>query len=275
MGFSSKESEELIGSWFSVQQEDLLKWYISENLQNIKNLEGFEKGSVKYLFDNFGIRGFGRYRLHELKKQYEERENMGPYGVFFQAVFDSNGSFVNSNQSESLGEKVEEHDFLIRIVEADGKIDLAKRLLYLRDKYDQKIKFMYMHVHGHTSVVGLGDRKGSNRLLLQKDLEGKGVQRVKNLFEDDAELILSSCLTGIKGGLAEEMANTYDVKVIAADKPTVGEPISIDIEKTPDGNNLKFDIIFNTAEMEDKDWGEIEKRSDLFGTVTYNPKNKN
>jgi hypothetical protein len=63
-------------------------------------LENFEKKSAKYLYDNFGIRGFGRYRIHELKKQYDERDNMDPYGLFFQAVMDWNGSFSQSNQSE-------------------------------------------------------------------------------------------------------------------------------------------------------------------------------
>jgi len=274
-GFSETEVKKLIKSWLTIEDDEIARWYVARNLQNINSLEKHESGSAKYLFDNFGIRGFGRYEIHELKKQYKERENTGLYGIFVQGVMDWNGSFINSNQSEDLDEKIEEHGFLMRIIEADGKIDLAKRLLFLRDKYKQKIKFMYIHAHGNTDVIGLGDNKGSNnRLFKQKDLEGKGVQRVKDLFENDAEVILSSCLTGAKGGLAEEIANTYGVKVIAADKPTVCEPISIDIEKTKDGNNLKFDIIFNTLDLEGEDWTGGQKKSDLLGTVIYNPKNE-
>lgn len=272
LGFSEKEIEILIKSWLSVQDNELAKWYVLQSFQNINSLENFEKGSAKYLFDNFGIRGFGRYHFRELREQYEERENVGPYGVYFQAVFDWNGSFVNSNQSEDLGEKVREESFLLRIIEADGKIDLAKRLLFLRDKYQQKIKFMYMHVHGNTDVLGLGDAEGSNRSLFQKDFEGKGVQKIKDLFEDDAEVVLSSCLSGVKGGLAEEMANTYGVKVVAADKPTTNEPLSLNIEKTANGNNLKFNVVFDTVDMEGEEW---QKRKDEFkGTVIYNPKDE-
>jgi len=274
-GFSEIEVKKLIKSWLTIEDDEIARWYVARNLQNINFLENREVGSAKYLFDNFGIRGFGRYEIHELNKQYRERENMGPYGIYYQAVMDWNGSFINSNNSEDLGRKIEKQGFLMRIIEADGKIDSAKRLLSLRDKYEQKIKFMYVHAHGNTDVIGLGDDKiSNNRLFEQKDLKGKGVQRVKDLFEDDAEVILSSCLTGVKGGLAEEIANTYGVKVIAADKPTVCRPISVDIEKTKDGNNLEFDIIFNTVDLEVAEEREDKKRSDLLGTVIYNPKGR-
>jgi hypothetical protein len=265
--FSEAEVSDLIESWLSVQDEDIADWYIYQNLKNIRGLEKSEKGSAKYLFNNFGIRGFGRYRIHELKKQYDERNDMGPYGLFFHAVMDWNGSFSQSNQSEEIREKVEDNSFLIRIIEANGKIDLAKRLLSLRDKYKQKIKFMYMHVHGNTDVIALGDGKEKNRTLLQEDLKGKGVQRIKEIFEDDAELIMSSCLTGAEGGLAEEMSNVYKVKVIASDKPTQGEPKSVDIQKNSTGNNLKFNIIFNTADLENEKTNNLAK-----GTVVYKPK---
>jgi hypothetical protein len=266
--FSEDETSDLIKSWLSVEDDDMADWYIRQNLRNIRGLEFFEKKSAKYLYDNFGIRGFGRYKVHELATQYEERDDMGPYGLFFHGVMDWNGSFSNTNQSEDLREKAEEHSFMLRIIESDGKIDLAKRLLSLRDKYEQKIKFMYMSVHGNTDVIGFGDREGSNRKLVKEDLKGKGVKRIKDIFEDNGELILSSCLTGVKGGLAEEMANTYNVKVIASDKPTQGEPKSVDIKKNSAGDNLEFNIIFNTAEEDDKD---IDKTK--MGTVIYNPKN--
>jgi len=265
--FSEDEVTDLIQSWLSVEEDDMADWYIKQNLINIRGLENFEKKSAKSLYSEFGIRGFGRYRMHELKKQYEERDDEGPYGLFFQAVMDWNGSFSQSNQSEDIREKVEENTIMLRVIEGNGKIDLAKRLLSLHDKYNQKIKFMYMHVHGNTDVIGLGDREGSDRKFLQEDLKGKGVQRIKELFESNAELILSSCLTGVKGGLAEEMANTYNVKVIASDKPTEGEPKSIDIKKNLAGDNLEFNIVFNAIDEDDKNIDTTKK-----GTVIYNSK---
>jgi hypothetical protein len=78
-------------------------------------------------------------------------------------------------------------------------------------------------------------------------------------------LILSSCLTGVKGGLAEEMSNVYKVKVIASDKPTEGEPKSIDIKKNPAGDNLEFNIVFNAVDQDDKNIDTTKK-----GTVIYN-----
>ncbi len=265
--FSEEEVSDLIKSWLSVEDDDEANWYIYQNLKNIKSLEKYENQSAKYLYGNFGIRGFGRYRIHELKKQYDERDDMGSYGVFCQAVMDWNGSFSQSNQSEEIREKVEENSFIMRVIETNGKIDLAKRLLSLRDKYDQKIKFMYIHAHGNTDVIGLGDRDGSDRKLVQEDLKGKGVQRIKELFEDDAELIVSSCLTGAEGGLADEMSSVYNVKVIASDKATEGEPKSVDIRKNAAGTNLEFSIVFNTYDHDDEEGGEIKK-----GTVIYQPK---
>jgi|GEM_PF-1798643 len=265
--FSEDEIRDLIQSWLSVEDDKIADWYIYQNLKNIRSLENFEKKSAKYLLNNFGIRGFGRYRIHELKEQYNDRDNMSSYGLFFHAVMDWNGSFSNSNQSEEIRDKVEENSFILRIIEANGKIDLAKRLLLLRDKYKQKIKFMYMSVHGNTDVIGLGDRKGNDRVFLQKDLAGKGVQRIKELFDDNAELILSSCFTGVEGGLAEEMSNIYNVKVIASDKPTEGEPKSIEIIKNIAGDNLEFSIVFNTVDQEDEKSNKVRK-----GTVVYNNK---
>ena len=200
-------------------------------------------------------------------KQYDQRHDMGPYGVFFQAVMDWNGSFAQSDQSEAVWEKVEEQGLLMRVIESNGKIDLAKRLLSLRNRYDQKIQFMYMHVHGNTDAVGFGSGTSKNRMLLQEDLKGKGVQRIKDLFEDDAEVVLSSCLTGVKGGLAEEMAATYGVRVIAADKPTEGEPTSIAIQKNATGNNVTFDVVFKTVDEEGQKSDNMRK-----GTVVYGAK---
>lgn len=265
--FSGNEVSDLIQSWLSIEDDYVDSWYIDKNLRNIRGLENFENKSAKYLYNNFGIRSFGRYTMRELKKQYQERDDMGPYGICFQAVMDWNGSFSESNQTEDIRDKVEENEFILRVIEANGKIELAKRLLFLRDKYNQKIKFMYMHVHGNTDVIGLGDREGNDRKFLQEDLKGKGVQRVKELFEDNAELILSSCLTGVKGGLAEEMANTYNVKVIASDKPTQGEPKYVNIKKNPNGDNLEFEIVFNTADEEDEKNDKTKR-----GTVIYNPR---
>lgn len=265
--FSEEEISDLIQSWLSIEDDDGTDWYIAKNLSNIRSLEDFEKNSSKYLYNTFGIRGFGRYRMHELKKQYEKRDDMGPYGLYCQAVMDWNGSFSQSNQSEELREQIEENSFLIRIIEVKGKIDLAKRLLSLRDKYQQKIKFMYLHAHGNTDVIGLGDREGNDRKFLQEDLKGKGVQRVKELFEDDAELVLSSCLTGVEGGLAEEMSNTYKVKVIASDKPTEGAPSYVEVKKNAAGSNLEFKIIFKTMDLDNEKDSQRKK-----GTVIYHPK---
>lgn len=264
LNFSEYEIIKIIQSWLTIEDDDMTDWFIYKNLKNIRALEQSQKDSVKYLFDNFGIRGFGRYSIQELKKQYLDKDSMHPYGLYFQAVMDWNGSFSYSNQSEKIRDQVEDNSFMLRIIEADGKIDLAKRLLFLRDKYHQKIKFMYMHVHGNTDVIGLGDKEGDNRKFTQEDLKGKGVQRIKELFENDAELIMSSCLTGTKGGLAEEMSHVYGIKVIASDKVTEGEPIAVTIKKNATGNNLEFNIVFNTVDQDNTPPNKLTK-----GTVVY------
>jgi hypothetical protein len=267
--FSEDEIHKLIQSWLTVKEDESPEYCISQNLKKIRWLEDERKGSAKYLLNNFGIHGFGRYGVPELIKQYDERDNMGPYGLFFQAAMDWNNSFSGSHESAMIGEKVEENSFMMRIIEANGKIDLAKRLLFLRDKYKQKIKFMYMRMHGNTDIVALGEGRdrNSNSLFSKEDLKGKGIQRIKGLFEDNAEVILSSCLTGVEGGLAEEMSNVYNVKVIGADKPTEGHPRSVEVKKNSAGDNLEFNIVFNTADHENE---ENDKK--IKGTVIYKPK---
>ncbi|MEI8197910.1 MAG: hypothetical protein WCI73_18600, partial [Phycisphaerae bacterium] len=121
--FSEDEVSDLIESWLTVKDDEMADWYIYENLRNIRSLENFEKTSAKYLYNNFGICGFGRYRTYELIKQFKERDSMDPYGLFFHSIFDWNGSFSQSNQSQGLREKVETNSFILRIIEANGKIN--------------------------------------------------------------------------------------------------------------------------------------------------------
>jgi hypothetical protein len=203
---------------------------IRENLECMDALEKKNPGICIYLYKENGICDFGRYPVEMLEKQYEERENTNsPYGVVMYPRDDWNGAFYHNKDAFEGLLKDLKGEFLLRVAECEGKMDIARMLLKFDKTYGgangNKISLLILGGHGTENSIRFGnsDFRGSDdekHVLHTKDLEGKGVRKTGNFFDEKPTIILASCSTGAEGGIAQELSKVFNAKVIAPKIPT-------------------------------------------------------
>jgi hypothetical protein len=220
------------------------------NISAIRYLEETRPGVAKLLREKFGIRHFERYPMDLLTKQAEQIENTEiPYGIVMNPTSDHNDAFGYHHWIwGKLGEQLEEQGYALRILEGNGKLEVVKKLLGLNKKYGEnhKISFAIIGGHGGEHAIGFGPWKGDKGSLLQEDLLGKGAPRTSQFFEPNPTIVLVSCSTGVEGGIAQQLSETLDARVIAPDVPTNLSDINVTTEE----GQIKFNI-----EYWDKNYG--------------------
>lgn len=203
---------------------------IRENLECMDALERKNPGICAYLYKEYGISDFGRYPTEMLERQYEERENVStPYGLVMYPRDDWNGAFYqNKDAFEGLLKDLND-EFLLRVAECEGKMDIARMLLKLDKTYGgvngNKISLLILGGHGSENTIWFGAPSSyadndEKYVLHTRDLEGHGVRRAGGFFTENPTIILASCSTGTEGGIAQELSKTYNAKVIAPKIPT-------------------------------------------------------
>ena len=218
-----------------------------ENLKTIRNLESERPQIVSTLSQQFGIRNFARYSEDLLVQQFDERDKSVPYGIVLYPIDDWNGAFSGNTKQkvfEQLKEQLGQYGYTIRILEAKGKIEVAKSLVRLNESYGQehKISFGIIGAHGNKNTMVFG-REGEQGELRPQDFLGKGVQRAGKFFADKPVIILDSCLVGQDKGIAESLSKAYNAKVIASDG-TVSGIRDIKVKSAGD-EQLDFDVDFS------------------------------
>lgn len=197
---------------------------IANNIKRIISIEEQRSGGAKLLYEQFGIRNFERYPISILIGQIDTFDQKDkPYGILVGATHDWNGAFglwSNKEVWDRLYSEIgDQYDF--RIVEADGKMELARRLLFLDRKYGerQKISFAFLCGHGTDDYIVFGGSHNRN-LIHVDDLKGKGVGRSGGFFVEHPTIVLVSCSTGVPGGIGQRLSSVLGAKVIAPDVPT-------------------------------------------------------
>lgn len=253
--------EEIVDSYFSRYNLDpntLNDWYrsrnsaygevVSSNLEVVAELETERPGIASFLKKEFNITDFARYPKELLVKQFDEFERTDlPYGVVLYPKKDYNGAFYQTKEAlEGLAKGVE-GNFAVRIFEADSKYDIARVLIKLERKYgpNHKISFALIAGHGTEGSIKFGGKEERNKLRLE-DLKGRGVQRTSEFFEPNPNIILVSCSTGAKEGIAQHLSEMMGAKVIAPDRPSNITGIEAKIK---DGH-LDFDVNYQEEESE-------------------------
>lgn len=227
--------------------------FIMNNLSSLVDLEMDRPGASSALMKEFGIVNFGRYPRHLLCDQYDNKDNQDkPYGVVIDAWQDYNGSSYGRRE---LFDKLYfnlaldlQGKYALRFMEAGGRFSVMRDLVSLDKHYgqNQKISFALIYAHGNEKTMSFGDwsddRPGAN--IQSSDLPlTDWLQKVRKFFSSDSTIILDSCLTGAKDGLAQDVAKKLKIKVLASDKACGG--ISSIKLKEKDGH-LDFKIKFYT-----------------------------
>lgn len=219
--------------WAQTARENELPRRITENLFQLLRLERDVPGSAKELHSQFGITCFARYPLEVLKEQYENRSRADlPYGAMLYPQADWNGAFYSGQQMISDLHSSLAGTYQLRILEGETKIDVVRKLLSLNQMYAEqdgghKIAFAIICGHGKKDAIHFGG-DDEKHFLKVSDLSGKGAARTSSFFEEHPTVVLSSCSTGMEGGVAEELSRALQATVIAPDGVTSTESIVFD-----------------------------------------------
>jgi hypothetical protein len=227
---------------------------LKADLQTMLSLEKKQKGSVKRLLENYGIKEFYRYPEEMLLAQLDEEKNDQPYGIVVfprgdhNTAFDQDVEVLNKLFNQTRGY------YGLKVFEIESKIAFARDLIKLK-KYENKISFMVFGGHGSEDSIAItekeiaGDYFGQTaKKIKTEDFDSKGTARVKDFFVENPKIILVSCSTGAKeDGIAQKISQVYGAEVIAPNKDTSLK----DIETTYDDyGKPKFDVVY--ASEEDK-----------------------
>ena len=233
-------------------EEYTLSRGIRENLIVIAELEQAKPGTSLFLYKEFGIMDFGRYPKEMLQKQAEEFEDTSkPYGVIMYPRNDHNGAFYQDKNIFSDFLKSLNDEFSIRVVECEGKMDIAKYFIKLNRKYNpldgsgHKISLVIIGGHGAKNNIKFGGEDQRHSLSVE-DLMGKGTEKVSQFLEEKSTVILVSCSTGTERGIGQELSIKLKAKVIAPKIPT--NLASLQAIKNETTQRFEFNAEFKTQE---------------------------
>ena len=239
----------------NLPREDVLSGWLRDdvvagNINVAYELESLHPGGPRILAEQFGIYEFGRYPVEVLRNQIEEMESDKPYGLAVYPRSDEQASFQGSDfrLGVFMG-KLHELGHTFRIIEVGNKIELARRIVALDNKYAPvagKIGFAIIHGHGTPDSIQLG---ADNRLntgkenIISKDVWNASAQRLSSFFRARVPIVLDSCSTGENAGIGQQLSAIFRTKVIAPDIParlvraipklTLGGNIDLDVQYEP------------------------------------------
>ncbi len=231
------------------------KKLVRDNLAALFGLEYDRPGSTSVLLKEYGLANFARYPEYLLCAQYDSRDDDSlPYGAVISSENDYNGtSYSNEDTWDNLfrnltwdeSGKIRSPRYLLRFMEAGGRFSVMRDLVALNQRYGnkQKISFAIFNGHGNDGCLNFGDNADERSSYIDKsDLpDAKWLGKVRNFFSDNATIVLDSCLTGQKDGLAGEVAKKLKIKVLACDRISGGiESIKVKEKK----DHLDFEVNF-------------------------------
>lgn len=205
-GFNEKEARSILGAAWSrnpdnksVQYKaDIIALKVVNTLDAIEALAEIDADAPLKAHQVFGIRNFDRYKAAQLARQLDAE--FQPDMVAISAVADWNGAFGK------FGTEVEELCEAPIFVEAVSPLDMVDRLEKLKTARIP-LRSVIVAGHGDESLIQLGRKKDQ---VLTKDIieQTRSLRQLvsSGLIEKGCRLVLLSCNTGHKGGIAESIA---------------------------------------------------------------------
>jgi hypothetical protein len=218
-------SEQYLDAWYHSGYEK--NGFVSSHLLNLaalKEIEAQQEGGAWLLTNRFGIKNFARYPLELLLEQIERADDASvPYGLIVTAGSDYNGAFHNKYRIETktdIREKAHALGMHTRAIECASVHGMARRLLMLEKVYGQgNVEFLYAEGHGTEQSIQLGSTEKDR---LTAGVLGYGEKRTPLFFKPRAPILLESCSTGVKGGIAQSIASALDTEVTAPTEESLG-----------------------------------------------------
>lgn len=206
-GFPKKEIHEQTGK-IECDPE-----YTADNIDTIFALEHEVKGISRWLMHNQGITHFGRYPTELLLDQLKFVDDTeSRWGVIIFPYSDANGAFQeNIILLKRLREDVEKissdgNPVRLRIVESKSLFSVSKILIRLSRQYGP-VSFGIVGGHGSKKSLVFGTDVPGGELRKKDVKENENLQElIRQIALPNARIVLESCLTGKKHGLAQSLS---------------------------------------------------------------------
>jgi hypothetical protein len=184
------------------------------NLKAMINMEQILPGSVKKCRELFGIRHFSRYPIRTLINMASDNFGKDPIFVLTSTA-DWNGALTSIEQSIKHGF---DDDQTFIYFEAGNKTEFARHILNISRSLHGPIGTILINAHGETDRILFGNGREERGVLTLKDISSsRSIGRLKErgIFSKRAKIIVSACSTGVKGGIAEQIADRSGLTVYA------------------------------------------------------------
>lgn len=204
-----------------------INWH--KNLNTMVATEKKQKGIIKKLATENGIREFYRYSIEILLDQQRYENDDLPFGVSFLAHSDHNDAF----DGESLSRFYEQskNTYKYKVFEISNGTELFEHLIELVKRYpNNKLSYLILEGHGSPNSLDLSSWLPSEgKQTIYKNITTDTLTKKTNtlkyfasFFEKDATIILNSCSTGAEGGFAQNLHNSTGLRVLAPNKDSSG-----------------------------------------------------
>lgn len=199
---------------------DFVTRIIHNNLITMFELERRRPGAVRALYNDFGIRNFGRYESDDLLLQLtlEHREADLHLSVVVSDTDDSNGAFEADAHRGAAKKLLAGSQIIYSEARRGGEalrrtVAIARRL----GSIDQ------LMIASHALEDSIGN--GTSGVLAIEDITGaRGLARLKDggVLSEEAVALLYGCLAGAPDGIATALAHTAGVPTFAFDAEFLG-----------------------------------------------------
>lgn len=205
VGVSEANSRQIMSAWMTVV--DVRSMSRGEvfrlNLSSVLELEREKSGAVNILFQNYGIRHFGRYPVGVLVDQCEDfGKKDDKFVLRIMAVDDHNGAFYTKQTALGL-----ERQTLAKlgagmvVVEVEGQREGIRRLLrVVRERGGKEnVEMVVVGAHGYTFGLGvsLGQEEIKRSVVYFWDVGSKKMRRfVDRLVKPGVKVVFDSCYAG-------------------------------------------------------------------------------
>jgi hypothetical protein len=223
-GFDKEQRADLESAWSAsrtserAQHEGIKGGVVRENFDVMSSLMAVSASFPRELHQTFGIRHFLRYDPHDLAQQmqaWDRGQTTAPGNRVVLAVSpisDHNRGFEKA--SLMFG------DLHPVYAEAGSLTELARRVISTR-RHLGRLNALILGGHGNKNSIELND----NARITTRDLKRPrsygsrptALEKIrdKDIFTPGAEIVLRSCSTGAKGGIAEHISRLSAIEAIA------------------------------------------------------------
>jgi len=211
------------------------------NLTTISRMEGAVPGSAQRIYNEFGIRFFGRYPEKVLLEQLQPIKNGDHFALVGTNLNDHNGAFENSMQTYAISREAKNVGIKTVMFEYSNPSEFLDYWQQHAPKdpdtgEPEKAELVFVRQHGFND----GDREKIERTW--KNFLGQGENRTPLLLAPGGLVVSAMCYGGAAGHPMDVIKQEYDtLTTMGAEEATSIQ--SLKMTRDPDGN-LSAQIVY-------------------------------